>query len=658
MGDPNDTPSWASGPAIDEEDDAPAWAGGPAIEEASAPRQGGDEDSPLGKPLRSMEAKQGDVMPELSAQTRVTELAPFDVQGDTRGVDTMPTRTARTPQTTLPETQVQGETSALRGDRVMVDLPPAVREGIDTVRRLRHERESGGAGVTPLDLVVRPTTEDEQPAPAPEAVDFSPRAFGAQASAAVPFAEMIAAAARSRAGGRSYGEERASIRSELDAMDREHPTESRLGRNASMAAQMLAVPNLSGMAGEALATRGYGAGAQALGTIAAGSAEGALYGTGLSHEDSLGGIAHDAANGALMGALPGVVGGTARDVTAVRRELARGTGAAAIGQRVAAAGPTAAQLRRANDRIGLPALAADMERLGMTGTTMTAPQIAARADEVVAQAGPEMGRILREASASTPGYREGAPLGLDRSAIAARIHRDVVAPLEGRAGVEARQAARRVNSWLDDFHADPDALTPEAAHRAQVELADLAGYNANGPNLAQDAYRDIRRVMGEAVDESLEQAGQRIGDPELARRYADARRSYATAATVRDFTGPSRDTANRVVSLTDTIAATGGALAGGPAGALTGVAAAAANRWLRRREHSLAASGLERLTEALQQPGMVERIPPAVRNTLANAARRGPGVYAATVFSALHTGTPEEREAIQAAMEGGTETAP
>ncbi len=687
MGDPNDTPSWASGPAIDEEDDAPAWAGGPAIEEAPAPRQGGDEDSPVGKPLRSMEAKQGDAPTAFSYRTGMTQLDPIEVEGSTEGRDVAPSLSARSRPTILPETQVEGETSAFRPDRVLADLPAQVTEGIDTVRRLRHEREQSFGQATPLDTFVRPDAPRSPaaaPAPAPEAIDFSPRAVGLGAANAVPFAERAAAGlGAAMPGGGTYEENQGRIRGVIDENAREHPTETQVGANASLLAQIAAAPTFTARAGEALAARGVGGVGQAAGRMAVGAAEGAAWNAatrgGQDRDDATSPgywlrRLRDAGEGAAYGVAPEVIGSAARAGTHVRRELASGAGNMAADMRIAAAGPNSTQFARAGDRFpgGRMGLAQEMERQGMTGAAMTAPQIVERAAEVARTSGAEMGRILRAASGATddaaraagPGtaaYREAVPdaLGLDRSEIAARIHREVIQPLEAQPGAQGRRAARELNVWLDDFQTAAETLTPEAAHDLQVQLAGHAAYDAAKPTAVREGYAAMRRIMGERVDDAIESAGARIGDAQLAQRYADARRAYAAAARIGQFTGAARDGANRIVSLTDTIAGAGAlaahASSGNVAGAAWSLASMGANRYLRRREKSLAGTGLEALARRMNDPALIDSISPAMRSLLGNAIRRGPAIYAAAVHAALQTASPEDREFIQTALDGGAQ---
>lgn len=632
MSDP-DRPDWA-----EPEDDAPDWA-----ESAPAPR--GRYASITSKPTETFDDEEPEVRGRIN---------------------------------TLPVTEVVGDVT--RGDEV--EIPDPIRRGMESiVNDLRRAH---------MDPMQRAADRNAGGWTAPAGYDPAaiPAAFGQAVTLghADELGAGIRAAARGSRDGRidarAYEEELAGIRRREAALRERNPIGTNIGTGLGALALGAAIPSASVAAGEAAAARGIGALGQFAARTGAAALEGSAFGAGAAsgHSEHDAGSAEyfgDVAQGAGQGALlsGGIEAGTSVPglIATGMRSLGRGARAGAAAQRLASAGARARDLQQAERTFpgGQQGLADALNESGITRGIETIEDIAPRASEVRRAAGTQMGEILSRASPQQAAddvayaYREALPpAGLPRTEQVAQTLRErVVAPLRQRVGGRAASAAAELEDWIADMEgrAAGGALTPQRLHELQVELADLAKYDSNTSNLATQAYRDMRRILGEEVDASLARAGETLSEPALASEYARARRHYGAASRAEEWARrqADRESANRLISPSDYAAAGAQLLNSGSL--LQGGAAWVANRILRRREHSMAASGLERLASWADMPEAAQILSPAVRQALANARNRGPAAYAATVYAATMNASPEEREAIQQAMEGGApsqETAP
>ena len=614
----------------------------------SAPRRGGEEDSPVGKPLRSLEDKQGDVMPMLSERTRAVELEPFDVR---------------------PEAPPRA--------RDAVDIPQPLRDGFNaTLQGL--DRVFGMSNRA--QYFARQQGRDPsaiRPVEAPDSYSPGAIAVGGAQALTLGHADELGGAAASLVRGTPYRQEQEAAEARDARIQQEAPGSYAVGTAAGTAPWML-LPGVGEWAGEQAAARGAGGFAQGAARVAGTAAEGAAFGgaaaEGASTADAgseqwRSDVGAGLASGAVMSGgaqalaeVPGAVRGAAQ------RLNVPGLQEMADRLRVRAAGGRTADIQRLGQRPGgVSGFADSLRDAGLTGARSTTAEIGERAATVREQAGTRIGEILSEASSSaapSSGYRSPPPLHNEVDRLVARIQSEVVAPLERNPLPEARTAARNMSQFLDAVQADRSPLTPARIHNIQRTLDSGINWRAQTVQEASvaGARREARGVVRSELDRSLEAAGERIGNPELLDEYSRHRRAYGAANEVSDWTEreSAREASNRLISPTDYITTLGSGVAAAADGDFSAKDAAyvagglALNRFVRRREHSLAATGLEALSRALSRPQTARSavIPPALRSTLANALRRGSAVYAATVLSKLLEGTPEEQQAIRAAMQG------
>ncbi len=635
MSEPGAVPDWAAGPAEDDETDAPEWAAGPA--ESTRPQQAPSRTASAvtSKPLASFDPEE----PEVRGRINMAPLT--EVVGDV----------ARDDEIALPDPIRRGM------EFVVNDLRRSTMSPAERSADRAHGRAYSAAAVNPL------------AAPVAMMDDLSGHHL-----------DEIGGALRSGAvSGEDYRREQQESRRRLDELERRNPI-SRAAGGVGALGVMAALPGLGGIAGEAAAARGAGAIAQGAARLGGAALEGAGWGaynaSGSSeHEFGSGEYAGDVGGGSALGALysgggQAVLGELPRVARWAGEEVAQNVGQRAAALRARATGARTNHLENANRTFpgGLEGLADTLRQEGLTGTFDRVQDILPRAQQLRDRAGQELGDILTQASrpveeAAEGAYRSSAtvPGMMTADDLAARIQREVVDDLERAAPREHRRIARELNEMLDNVQADQSPMTPARVQDLQRQIDDLISYNNTGSldQLRTQVMRKVRGIVREELDTSLARAGEALGDPEMLQRYERARRAYGAASRVDDWGSREvmRHASHRQISPTDYATGIAATMTSGPAG----IGMMLANRIFRDREHSMFATGLEGLQRFLQRPQSASVLSPAVRQALTNAAQRGGASFAAATYAATMNASPEEREAIQQAMEGGApsqETAP
>lgn len=158
----------------------------------------------------------------------------------------------------------------------------------------------------------------------------------------------------------------------------------------------------------------------------------------------------------------------------------------------------------------------------------------------------------------------------DKDAILSAIS-DKLKNAEGK-----RAAINRVSNYLDELaveHGDK-ALDPKTVNDVKGAMDDVINYSRNPltkqPN-DEKAFQIARRAVSQKIDDSIEQIGSVTGEDTL-KALKDANKDYGYSAQIKNIAKDrmNRENANRMFGLTDTIAGTAGAAAGGAAGALIG----------------------------------------------------------------------------------------
>lgn len=160
--------------------------------------------------------------------------------------------------------------------------------------------------------------------------------------------------------------------------------------------------------------------------------------------------------------------------------------------------------------------------------------------------------------------------------------RDKVAILEKAkealgAATDRKQALSKLSSYIDDLaeqHGD-QVLSPWAANEVKGALDQSINYSrrslAREPGL-ETAYHAARTAINDKVAKGVAEVGKLTGDQELAKKLIEANQKYGITKKIKDIAEDriSRENANAMFGLRDTLAGSFGGAAGGLIGEATG----------------------------------------------------------------------------------------
>lgn len=420
--------------------------------------------------------------------------------------------------------------------------------------------------------------------------------------------------------------------------------------------------------GGRMAQRAAAVGAQGL-------VEGAIYGAGHEISDS---ALHDhqltaerlyagAKNGAIFGLLGGGVLGAGGEAVS--------TGARAIGRRVSEAlggegSSIGSLLRNEAEEQAFKATGAkirDYERLGKTAEEQSAKarQIGRTLlDEDVVTATAEKGDMAAKVRARVKEVGEDlgamrkeldkAPARFDVNQFLERAKQEVMNPLAEMPGRESD--VRAVAEYLNQFTTKAgESPTFEKMFKFRQDLDDQLRplYDRSRIAAAPEKLEQLAKVRNILEDE-LTTAGNRASEQiggSFAEKYQTTKELFSRLKTAEKILGKesARESANRAVSLTDTIMGGAGLVGGlmhGPIGALGGIAAAGANKLMRTYGNQIAADVLNRATtvRAIQAAStrVEDRIGQSVSRFLSSAKQ---GAEAGALESGTHRKVPPTRAA-------------
>lgn len=421
----------------------------------------------------------------------------------------------------------------------------------------------------------------------------------------------------------------ATLRERLQAYEELHPLASTVGELGGMAAGAYLGGGLVGGVGgaaEALAGRG------ALGAVARGASEGAIYNAAKKANDLA--IADEdltaeklvsaAGHGALIGGAAGGLlhfgtdalrglrpsGETAPATRAVTAREAESEGGSvgnwlqkqADVKTIKSLGGSAGDLRTLERNVpgGFQRVAQDIradieaatgKSIGLHSRESLHEYATARVDEL----GEHLGGMLKKLDKSKAGI---AP---DVSRFAREVEKRVIAPnvIQQMDGTVIPAPGRgdvvgAAQKWLGEVKAAFGEAPPtfEAWQKARVALDKQIRFEAARVSPAQDALREIRGIMEKELEAAGEAAAQGMGSTFQA-EYQAAKQLYQSLLKARDLTerGVSRALANNSVGVRALGAGLTGMLAGGP---LAGAAMGFAGKVIQDRGDMLAADLLSR----------------------------------------------------------------
>jgi hypothetical protein len=142
---------------------------------------------------------------------------------------------------------------------------------------------------------------------------------------------------------------------------------------------------------------------------------------------------------------------------------------------------------------------------------------------------------------------------------------------------DKKTALRTAKSYLDQLietHGN-SSLDPKTANNIKTELDKQINYSRNPLTkdpAKEQAFTAMRSYINDAVKNHIEMLGKESGNPDLAKQLLAANKEYGFAKQLQTMAEDrvSRETANRMFGLTDTIAGAAGAGAGSIIGAASG----------------------------------------------------------------------------------------
>lgn len=335
-------------------------------------------------------------------------------------------------------------------------------------------------------------------------------------------------------------------------------------------------------------------GAGALKNIGRGAIMGAGYGAAQNPGDVEGEVAplqveerfKNAKSGAALGAAVGGAGALIEKGAKALKGSAEAARETANTQAVKAAGGMLKDMRilNANDKIDeIGKFALDK---GIVKAGDTVHDVAEKSDAVREAAGKKLDDVYKTAldAIEKQGLSnvENVP-SINRPQIKGfnplNAKNEILTSIEEKMGdsPDKKQALRKVRSYLNQLIEDygDKELTPKVANNIKTKLDQQINYSRNPLTknpAAEQGFSVMRDYVNDAVKSHIDQIGQAIGDEGLAKSLHAANKEYGFAKQLQTMSEDrvSRETANRMFGLTDTIAGAAGAGAGSIIGAASG----------------------------------------------------------------------------------------
>lgn len=282
--------------------------------------------------------------------------------------------------------------------------------------------------------------------------------------------------------------------------------------------------------------------------------------------------------------------------------------------------------RKAFDKGKVEELGQEMIDSGLVKPGSTFEDVASQGAELKKQVGTRIGEIYDQVKSK---IGDTATVNTDQ-AYSDLI--DAISNPKVRPKLGAKAYDDRMLTEIEDIVKNKDQLTnPKFLNEVIGELDQKINYakRANELPVYQEGFLELRRALRKQLNDTVELVGKEAGNPELANELKALNKRYGNLSEISTIAKDrvSRENANRMFGLTDTILASGGAAGGfassgdghGVEGALKGAALGAAlggaNKLARTYGNPLVATGATRLGQALQN------VPSPVSQGLLNAGK-------------------------------------
>lgn len=332
-----------------------------------------------------------------------------------------------------------------------------------------------------------------------------------------------------------------------------------------------------------LATPGMGVAKGVGGAIMRGAAYGGALGA-LSNPGDVEGEVHPyqlkdrAANAAKGAAVGGLVGGategTRRGLMAIGNagESLQNT---AETQAFKSSGAMLKDFRQAMGKDEVNKLGRFMLDEGMTGAGSTVKDVAEKSEQVLGESGKSLESIYKKAvSAIDPETAKQMP-GLnpvrDKKAILEAIEKDM------GDSTNVQTALKKVGKYLDQLGSKygDKTLDPKTANDVKGFMDEAINYARNPAAKkpgTEAGFSAARKFVAQKIEQGVRFLGEKAGDPDLANELKTQNARYGMSKQINGIARDklARESANKMVSLTDTIAGGAGGAVGAGTGALLG----------------------------------------------------------------------------------------
>lgn len=259
-----------------------------------------------------------------------------------------------------------------------------------------------------------------------------------------------------------------------------------------------------------------------------------------------------------------------------------------------------------------------------------------QADDILSNPG-----ALNMENATPQGIRLASNSNLTTDSIKERLVKEIRSRYPGVPEEELAPALSKIETW---FAGRPSEMTARELQDLKVGLNQFlrdSDFYKEMPGMAKQGLMAVRRGAKEAIEKKGDAAAAVLGDS--SGQIKNANRRLGNLMELQDIAedGIARANSNRAISLTDTIAGASGmgagALAGGPAAIVGGLASAGANKFARTYGASLSATGADALAKQLT----------AMSPRFAKMAQSNPAAFAALVQGLQGSGKFKESLAPQ-----------
>lgn len=385
----------------------------------------------------------------------------------------------------------------------------------------------------------------------------------------------------------------------IENQESQNPKSALVGKGAGIAASM-ATPMPFAKIGTGI-----------IGGVAKGAAIGGGYGAFSNPGDTEGVVSPNlqgkerlanAERGMLTGGLIGGGSAAASKGIGMLANASKGAKKLANDQALSAMGSTVGDMRALDhtgklDNIGTYAL-----EKGIIEAGDSVKEIAQKSEQHLKNSGQVLGHLYDKAVLASEAKPDASARGFNP----VKDKQSILNTIKSRLGnsTDKAQAIKNVENYLDQLKLDhgDKILDPFEANDIKSKIDQKIKWEA-GPatseKATQQAFRELRAHVANAVDNHIEDLGKAVGDESLTKTLREANKDYSYAKTINDISRDRlfRNQSNQALGLKDAIVGAGGsaaaaALSHDPLTSIAvGAASAGANKAMRTYGSSSLASG-------------------------------------------------------------------